>query len=103
MEKPIKITNTGVIREVRFPNTLKDEDQSIYCDEDFAFKRITKNGEMAPIGWIEIYLVIEAAEEIRYKKCLEVLESVCTIGYVSNEANIKHRSFLIPPQEGSNQ
>ena len=61
------------IREIRFPNTVNDSDQVCYsvdhsCDE---ILEITKNGELASVGWFQIIKDGEVIAEIK--------ESVCDI------------------------
>jgi len=62
------------IKEIAFPNTVKDEDKTSYtARKHIEIKRITKNWDMAPIWWFEIYN--------DWKKVAEIKESVCDIYY----------------------
>ena len=61
------------IKEIRFPNTATDENQSCYkvnfnCD---LIEHTAKNGEMASIGWFNVTKDNKIIAEIK--------ESVCNI------------------------
>ena len=65
-----------IIKQISFPNTVGGgkeykytlDDSSCGCDE---IKRVEKNGEMASIGWFEIWKDGKVIAEIK--------ESVCNI------------------------
>ncbi len=62
------------IREIWFPNTVKDEDKCFYSTKLwYEFKFIFKNWEMAQIKWIEVLK--------DWKLVAEIKESVCDIFY----------------------
>ena len=64
-----------IIKEIRFPNTAVDGEQSFYsiekgCSE---IRYISKNGEMASVGWFQVLKGDDIIAEIK--------ESVCDIYY----------------------
>ncbi len=93
-EQPVQKTEKvipNVIDEIRFPNTVKEEEQGVYNSEDFFIERITKNGEMAPINWMKISLKTTRNGKPFYKHCADIIESVCDIFYrPATEEEIKN-------------
>ena len=62
------------ITQISYPNTVADIDRYFYEKKlGYEIKRTEKNGEMASIGWFEIYKQGELIAEIK--------ESVCDIYY----------------------
>ncbi len=68
------MTNENIekLTTIEFPNTVSDEHNGRYTKKmGYYFKGITKNGEMAPIQWIQVWK--------EGKLIAEIKESVCNL------------------------
>jgi hypothetical protein len=68
------VTMQKEISIIRYPNTVGVTEQETFATSpSITIKRTTKNGEMASIGWFEVYKEGELVAEIK--------ESICNIYY----------------------